>query len=118
MVSHAANASASRRLVARLAFRGHQSSSQRVVKIAFTPNLQRHLPCPPAEVIAHTLSQALQRVFDDNPMLRDYLLDDQRRLRKHITIFVNARALTNRGDLEVVLAPGDEVFVFQALSGG
>ncbi len=88
-----------------------------MVKIAFTPNLQRHLPCLPAEVTARTLRQALERVFDDNPMLRDYLLDDQNRLRKHVTIFINAEALTNR-DLEAALAPGDAVFVFQALSGG
>jgi hypothetical protein len=89
-----------------------------VVKIAFTPNLQRHLPCPPAEVVASTLRQALERVFDDNPMLRDYLLDDQNRLRRHVTIFVNAEAATDRGDLEAALAPNDDVFVFQALSGG
>jgi hypothetical protein len=89
-----------------------------VVKIAFTPNLQRHLPCPPAEVVAGTLRQALERVFEDNPMLRDYLLDDQNRLRKHVTIFINAEAAADRGNLDAALAPGDEVFVFQALSGG
>jgi hypothetical protein len=89
-----------------------------MAKISFTPNLQRHLPCPPAEVEAATLRDALEHVFADNPMLRSYLLDDQGRLRKHITIFINAEALTDRENLGLTLGPQDDVFVFQALSGG
>lgn len=87
-------------------------------RVSFTPNLQRHAPCPPAEVEAATLRAALNAVFADNPALRDYLLDDQNRLRKHVMIFVNSEALQGRDALDRALAPRDEVFVFQALSGG
>lgn len=86
--------------------------------ISFTPNLQRHVPCPPVDLEAPTLRAALEQVFADNPALRDYLLDDQGRLRKHVTIFINAEALTDRDNLSLALGPKDDVFVFQALSGG
>lgn len=87
-------------------------------RIAFTPNLRRHLACPAAEAPGETVRQALEAVFDGNPRLRAYLLDEHGRLRKHVTVFVNGQAITDRIALSDPLAPGDEVFVFQALSGG
>jgi molybdopterin converting factor small subunit len=102
----------------RLAFCRRACFVARMARISFTPNLQRHVPCPPAEVEAGTLREALALVFQDNPMLRDYLLDDQNRLRKHVVIFINAEAMQQRDNLNVKLAPDDDIFIFQALSGG
>ena len=42
------------------------------------------------------------------------VLDEQGRVRKHVAIFVAGA----RVDRDRALKPGDEVFVFQALSGG
>jgi hypothetical protein len=87
-------------------------------RIAFTPNLRRHLDCPTQHAPGATLREALDAVFAGNPRLRGYLLDEHGRLRKHVTIFINDSPASDRTTLGDTLAPEDEVFVFQALSGG
>ena len=87
-------------------------------RIAFTPNLRRHLDCPALEAEGATLRAVLDQVFALNPRLRGYLLDEHGRLRKHVTIFVNDAPLADRAALADPIAPQDEIFVFQALSGG
>ncbi|QDU42639.1 hypothetical protein Mal52_11060 [Symmachiella dynata] len=87
-------------------------------RVNFTANLNRHLDCPVVDVEAVTLGQALEAVFRDNPRLRGYVLDDQNRVRQHITIFVDSRPICDHNDLSNPLDPASEVFVMQALSGG
>jgi molybdopterin converting factor small subunit len=86
--------------------------------VNFTENLRRHVECPPAEVKASTVREALEAVFADNPQLKSYILDDQSRLRRHVNVFVNGRLARDRLALSDKLGASDEVFVFQALSGG
>lgn len=87
-------------------------------RVSFTANLQRHLACPPAEVPGETVAATLDRVFAENPRLRSYVLDDQGRLRKHVTVYVNDQPVRDRQRLSDPVDRRDEVFVFQALSGG
>jgi len=87
-------------------------------RISFTSNLQRHLACPAADVSGTTVADALDRVFAENPQLRSYLLDDQGRLRKHVAIYVNQEPVRDRAGLSDPVNGADEVFVFQALTGG
>ncbi len=89
-----------------------------MVRVSFTPNLARHVACPPQRVGGSTVRAALDAVFRGNPQLRSYVLDDQGRLRKHVNIFLNDESVRDRDGLSDAVAPGDEVFVFQALSGG
>lgn len=89
-----------------------------VPQVHFTSNLERHLAVPSREVAGATVADALAAVFADNPKLRHYLLDDQGRLRKHVNIFVNGEPVADRERLSDAIAARDEVFVFQALSGG
>lgn len=89
-----------------------------MVRIAFTDNLQKHLPCPPMATKGSTVREVLEVVFKENSPLRSYLLDDQGRLRKHVNIFVNGDAVTDRARLSDPVVDDDQVFVFQALSGG
>jgi hypothetical protein len=56
----------------------------------------------------------LENLFADNPRLRSYVVDDQGRIRKHVNVYVGDA----RADLADPVGPDDEVFVFQALSGG
>ena len=87
-------------------------------RVEFTPNLQQFVACPPREVAGATVQEALDAVFEDNPKLRGYVLDDRGRLRKHMIIFVNGRPLRDREGLSDPLEESGEVFVMQALSGG
>jgi molybdopterin converting factor small subunit len=89
-----------------------------MARISFTPNLRRHLDCPTLAVSGATVRAALDSVFASNPRLRGYLLDEHGRLRKHVTIFVNDTPVADRAALGDAIAPDDEIFVFQALSGG
>lgn len=87
-------------------------------RVHFTPNLRRHLAVETAEVAAGTVSEALAAVFAENPSLRSYLLDDQGRVRAHVTVYVDGSPLEDRLRLADPVGPGTEIHVMQALSGG
>lgn len=86
--------------------------------VSFTRALERFLPVPSVEVEGTTLAEAMARVFASRPNLRGYVLDDQGALRRHVVIYVNGRPLRDRIRLTDPVGPEDEVYVFQALSGG
>ena len=87
-------------------------------RVWFTGNLERHLTCPTVQAQGTTVRQVLDSVFAENPRLKAYLLDDQDRLRRHVTIFVGDRRVADRAGLGDAVAPDEDVHVFQALSGG
>lgn len=89
-----------------------------MARVTFTANLHRHLDCPTVEAPGTTLRDVLDHVFASNPRLRGYLLDEHARLRKHVIVFVNDTPVVDRVVLSDPIAARDEVFVFQALSGG
>ena len=60
----------------------------------------------------------LTQVFAAEPRLRSYILDDQDRVRRHVAIYVNGERIVDRDRLSDPVGDADEVFVFQALSGG
>jgi sulfur carrier protein ThiS len=86
--------------------------------VEIAPALTRHVPCPPQEVEARTLREALAKSFDAAPQMRHYVLDEQGAVRKHVAVFVNARMITDRVRLDVPLESSDKVMVIQALTGG
>lgn len=87
-------------------------------RITFTPNLQRHVACPPTTVDGGTVREALVRVFADHPRLESYLLDDEGRLRKHMVVFVDGSPARDRDGLSDPVGEASEIVVMQALSGG
>jgi molybdopterin converting factor small subunit len=89
-----------------------------VARVSFTANLQRHLSCPDQTVPGSTVRAVLNQVFAAEPRLRSYILDDQGRLRKHVAIYINGDRIADRLALTDPVTDADEVFVFQALSGG
>ena len=86
--------------------------------VEFAPALTRHVPCPPQSVEATTLRGALDRAFLAAPALRSYVLDEQGAVRKHVAVFVNARMIASRSQLDIPLTAQDKVMVIQALTGG
>ncbi|MEX2449217.1 MAG: hypothetical protein WD407_00010 [Rhodospirillales bacterium] len=87
-------------------------------RVFFTDNLKRHMACPDTDVSGGTVRAALDAVFDTNPPLKSYLLDDQGRLRRHVNIFVGNRMIDDRDGLSDTVREDEEIYVFQALSGG
>lgn len=86
--------------------------------VSFTSALQRFLAAPRAEVPGETVAAALGAVFAAQPALRSYILDDQGGVRRHVAVYVNGEPLSDRARLSDPVEPDDEIFVFQALSGG
>jgi sulfur-carrier protein len=86
--------------------------------VEFAPALTRHVPCPPQQVAGRTLRSALDGAFAAAPPLREYVLDEQGAVRKHVAVFVNARQIADRAQLDIPLGEADRVMVIQALTGG
>jgi molybdopterin converting factor small subunit len=89
-----------------------------MARVVFTQNLQRHVNCPPAQASGATVREVLDRVFAANPQARGYVLDEHGKLRKHMTIYVNGEAISDRIGLSDRVSEGSEIYVMQALSGG
>ncbi len=87
-------------------------------RVAFTPALARFLPVPSLTTDATSVRAALDRVFAEHQRLRGYVLDDQGAVRRHVVIYVNGRPIGDRIGLTDAVGPADEIYVFQALSGG
>jgi sulfur carrier protein ThiS len=86
--------------------------------VSFTPTLQRFLSAPPIEVEGANLREALAAAFAARPELRGYVLDDQGALRRHVVVYLNGQPARDREALADPVGPRDEIYVFQALSGG
>jgi sulfur-carrier protein len=89
-----------------------------MARVAFTANLERYLSCPVRTAPGNTVRAVLDEVFAAQPRLRSYILDDQDRVRRHVAIYVNGDRIVDRDLLGDPVGEADEVFVFQALSGG
>lgn len=89
-----------------------------MVHVEFTPNLARHLSCVTVQVPGGTLRAVLEHSCKLNPKLRGYLLDDQGRLRRHVTVFIDGVQVKDRNNLNDPVGAESGVFVAQALSGG
>ena len=89
-----------------------------MVTVSFTPNIQRHVSCPPTQVEGKTVRQVLEAVFQGNPRARGYVLDDQGAVRPHMTVFVDGHQVHDRHRLSDPVGQNAEVYVAQALSGG
>jgi molybdopterin synthase sulfur carrier subunit len=87
-------------------------------RIAFTGHLRRYLDLSEIEVAGATVREALERAFERQPKLRAYVLDEQGVLRQHVSIYVGGVAIRDRARQSDAVAPADEIYVLQALSGG
>jgi molybdopterin synthase sulfur carrier subunit len=86
--------------------------------VSFTSALQRFLDAPSMQVDGATVGGALNAVFAQRPALRSYVLDDQGAVRRHVVIYINGDVLRDRTHLSDAVGAQDEIYVFQALTGG
>ena len=86
--------------------------------VRFTSTLVRHRPAPMLTAPGRTVRAGLDAGLTDDPLLRSYVLDDQGRVRRHISIFVDGALIRDRLRLSDPVAPQSEIYVLQALSGG
>ena len=86
--------------------------------VNFTSHLQKFTCSEPVDVAGETVGAALRQALANNGQLRSYVLDEQDRLRRHMTVFVDGKLIADRVGLSDPIGPESELYVMQALSGG
>jgi sulfur-carrier protein len=89
-----------------------------MAQVHFTQNLRRHVDCPMGQATGATVGEVLNAIFRANPRLKGYVLDERGALRKHMAVFVDGQAVTDRDGLSDAAGQQSEIYVMQALSGG
>jgi molybdopterin converting factor small subunit len=67
---------------------------------------------------AASVRDVLRGLERDHPSLYRNVCDETGAVRRHINIFVNTSHVRDRDGLDTALAPGDEVIILPAVSGG
>lgn len=89
-----------------------------MAKVRFTTHLTRHRAAPGFEAEGATVAEVLARGMAGDALLQSYVLDEQGRVRKHVSIYLNGAPIADRQRLSDPVRPGSEIYVLQALSGG
>ena len=61
-----------------------------------------------------TVREVLRGLEQAHPPIAGWVLDEQRRIREHVNVFVNG----TQGEERTPVAPGDRVHVLPAITGG
>ena len=90
-----------------------------MITVRFTAHLKRGFPgLDTLSIPATTVRELIPALDLHHPGLSAWIVDEQGALRQHVNIFVNRSMINDRQGLGDTLKPGDEVHIFQALSGG
>ena len=88
-------------------------------RVNFTYALKRFYPnLEPFDMEASNVMEVVDGLELNYPGLKDYLVDEQGRLRQHVNIFIGDKLIKDKIKLSDTLSENDEVFIMQALSGG
>ena len=89
-----------------------------MARVRFTSHLTRHRPAPLIEAEGATVAEVLAAGMAGDDLLKSYVLDEQGRVRKHVSIYLDGALIRDRLWLSDAVGPGSEIYVLQALSGG
>lgn len=91
-----------------------------MASIKFTRHLVRFFPTLPdvAQANGRTVAEVLADLNRQYPGLADYVVDERGALRKHVNIFLGQDLIHDRQTLQDAVAETDQLYIFQALSGG
>jgi len=89
-----------------------------MAQIHFTTWLRALVPDAPVMAPGATVGEALDTLFAERPHVRNYVLDEQGRLRKHVCVFADGARLPRETALPHRIGPDSQLHVMQALSGG
>ena len=90
-----------------------------MTKVNFTNALKRFFPeLESISVEAENVRSLIEEVESRYPGIKSYIVEDSGKLRKHVNIFIGENLIEDETNLSDTVASGDEVFIFQALSGG
>ena len=65
-----------------------------------------------------SIPDILKEIETQHPGIKDYIVDEQGCLRKHVNIFIGQDLIIDRVKLSDTIQATDEIYIMQALSGG
>jgi molybdopterin synthase sulfur carrier subunit len=65
-----------------------------------------------------TLAEALERLWEECPGMKDRVMTEQFQIREHINVFVGMEHIRYTGGLQTRLGEGSEISIIPAISGG
>lgn len=87
--------------------------------VKFTYALGRFFPgLQDTHATAGTVNDVLKEIDAHYPGIRNYILDDQGSLRRHVNIFIDGVMINDRRSLSDRFNEKSEIYIMQALSGG
>ena len=87
--------------------------------IKFTSALTRFFPTLEEGIIAgQTIQEVFANLENKYPGINDFLRDDTGHIRQHVNIFLKGELIEDEATLSDRVGEGDEILIFQALSGG
>ena len=69
-------------------------------------------------VSAASVRAVLEELERRHPALHRSICDETGKVRQHVNLFVNTQHMRDRNGVDTPLAPGDEVTILPAVSGG
>lgn len=88
-------------------------------KVKFTSALKRFYPdLKEVSTYSSSIKETLSQVEVHYPGIKDYLIDQSGELREHVNIYIGNELIKDRKMLSDEVKENDEVFFFQAISGG
>lgn len=70
------------------------------------------------EPVPATLVEALEKLWEECPGIRDRVITEQLQIREHINVFIGAEHIRYTGGLQTRLEEGCEIAIIPAISGG
>lgn len=65
-----------------------------------------------------SLAEVMKEIDGSYPGIRNYILDEQGSLRRHVNIFIDGKIISDRVKLSDAFSANSEIYIIQALSGG
>ena len=65
-----------------------------------------------------SLPEVMKEIDGSYPGIRNYILDEQGSLRRHVNIFIDGKIISDRVKLSDAFSDNSEIYIIQALSGG
>jgi molybdopterin synthase sulfur carrier subunit len=91
-----------------------------MAQVKFTRHLFRYFPDLQnnIEIEGNTVADIITNLDNQHPGLAAYVVDERGVLRKHVNIFLGDNLIHDRQTLSDPVQENDQIYIFQALSGG
>jgi len=88
-------------------------------KAKFTSALKRFYPdLREVSTYSGTVKETLSQIEVQYPGISDYLTNQEGELREHVNVYIGQNLIKDRKGLSDQVNEKDEIFFFQAISGG